>query len=377
MSDVTLSRRRALSRIAVGLGATAVVAGSLGYLVGAASYSGSQPPATITLERVMTRTVTQEVTKLVTPRLEPVDIKWGLSEGARNSVPMFLIYENRKEIAEKNGLKVVDYQVLRGAEPLKALIEKRIDILGPDPIMTFLSVLSQAPEVIRIVFFADVGMQASLAMRPDLPYNSVEDLRSAIKAGKKIVLGASTPGALSHAYAIVLANILGTKIGEGIQLIFLGDLSAITAALSRGEIDGFAWVPSVHWRLEAAGKAKVIFYYKDYGTGALWHERVIVTRNDVMRERPELVSHFVRFYRELIKIYELERDYVISLMTSPAPKGYGFSKELAEKWYLFYRPNYLGAPISEALVGARDLAIASGVTKETPPIEQWYTTAFL
>ncbi|MEM4298578.1 MAG: ABC transporter substrate-binding protein, partial [Nitrososphaerota archaeon] len=168
-----------------------------------------------------------------------------------------------------------------------------------------------------------------------------------------------------------------TKIGEGVQLVFLGDLSAITAALSRGEIDGFAWVPSVHWRLEGEGKAKVIFYYKDYGTGALWHERVVVTRNDVIRERPELVSRFVRFYRDLIKTYELEREYVTSLMASPPPKGFGFSKELAERWYLFYRPNHLGAPIREALVGARDLALASGVTKETPPIEQWYTTAFL
>lgn len=325
----------------------------------------------------MTRTITQEVTKTVAPKLEPVDVKWGLVEGARSAVPTFLIYENRKEIAERHGLNVVDYQVMRGAEGLKALVEKRIDILGPDPIMQFLSVISQAPEVLKAVFFADVGMQASLAVRPDLPYNSIEEIRSAIKVGKKLVLGASTAGSLSHTYAIVLASILGTKIGEGVQLVFLGDLSAITAALSRGEIDGFAWVPSVHWRLEGEGKAKVIFYYKDYGTGALWHERVVVTRNDVIRERPELVSRFVRFYRDLIKTYELEREYVTSLMASPPPKGFGFSKELAERWYLFYRPNHLGAPIREALVGARDLALASGVTKETPPIEQWYTTAFL
>lgn len=372
-------RRRALSKLMVGMAGAAAVGGSIGYVVGAVSSPLTRltTPLAMTVERVVTRTVTQEVLRTISPRLEPLDVKWGLVEGARSAVPTFLIYENRKEIAERNGLNVVDYQVLRGAEGLKALVEKRIDILGPDPIMQFLSIINQAVGMLKIVFFADTGMQASLAVRPDLPYNSLEDIRSLIKSGKKIVLGSSTAGSLSHSYAIVLANILGTRIGQGIELVFLGDLTAITAALSRGEIDGFAWAPPVHWRLESQGKVKVIFYFKDYAAGNLWHERVIVTRDDVLKERPEVVRRFINFYRDLIKTYELERDYVISLMAEPTPKGFGFTKEMAERWYLYYRPNHLGAPIREALYGARDLAIASGIAKELPQVEQWYTTEFL
>ncbi|MCS7117456.1 MAG: hypothetical protein NZ957_01535 [Thaumarchaeota archaeon] len=372
-----MNRREAISKVAVGIAGTAVVAGALGYLAGTVAGRGPEQRQVITIDRTLTRTLTQEITRTVTPTVTPVDLRWGLVEGARSAVPMFLIYEDRTNIATRNGLNVADYQVLRGAEGLKALIEKRIDVLGPEPIMQFLSVISQAPDVLRIVHFSDVGMQVSVALRPDSPYSSLEDMRAAVKAGRRIVLGGSTAGSLSHSYAILLARILGTRIGEGVQVVFLGDLTAITAAMERGEVEGFAWVSSVHWRLEEQRRAKVVFYFKDYGGGTLWHERVLVTREDVIRERPETIARFIRFYRDLIRVYETERDYVISLMTSPAPKGYGFSRGIADKWYTLYRPNYVGAPIIEALQSAREMAIDSGVTRETPPIDRWYTTSFL
>ena len=362
-----VSRR---SFIATALG-TAVVAGVGGYLAGSATTRAVERVATTVTERVREMITT---TQTVAPKLEPITIRWTNLEGTRSSVHSILVAENVKEIAERHALKI-EYNVVAGDGTVaRDLVDGRADI-GTLTIYGALPAIEKNPNI-KIVYFIDFGMYASLLVGSHTPYKSLDDLRKAIAEGKKIKLGFSRPGSLSHANIIILANILGTKVGEGIEAVSLGEIQAIVAALTRGEIDGFPWAIALHLDLEEKGLGRIIFLLRDY-FGTNWHERVFATTEDVIKKNPEMIRRFINYWRDVVRYYMLNRDKAIALLTKDPPEGLGLSRKVAEKYYDLYIPNYFGAPVKAALENIDYWSKQTGIVKNPPPIEKWYTTDFL
>jgi ABC-type nitrate/sulfonate/bicarbonate transport system substrate-binding protein len=174
----------------------------------------------------------------------------------------------------------------------------------------------------------------------------------------------------------MLARILGTKVGEGIEAVSIGAAEAIVAALTRGEIDGFPWVVNLHLDLEEKGLGRIIFFFRDY-FGTNWHEQCFATTEDVITKNPEMIRRLINYWRDVVRYYVLNRDKAIALMMESPPEGLGYSRKVAERYYEMYIPNYFGAPVKAALENVDYWLKQTGIVKNPPPIEKWYTTEFL
>jgi ABC-type nitrate/sulfonate/bicarbonate transport system substrate-binding protein len=174
----------------------------------------------------------------------------------------------------------------------------------------------------------------------------------------------------------MLASILGTKVGEGIEIVSLGTTEALVAAVTRREVDGFAWAIDLHLDLEEKGLGRIIFLFSDY-FGTKWHELAFATIEDVMKKNPEMIRRFINYWRDVVRYYLLNRDRAIALMMEAPPKGVGYSHKIAERIYDMYVYNYFGAPIKAALENIDYWSKQTGLVKNPPPIEKWYTTDFL
>jgi ABC-type nitrate/sulfonate/bicarbonate transport system substrate-binding protein len=363
-----ISRR---SFIATALG-TAVVAGVGGYLAGSATTRPVERVVATVTERVRE---TLTITQTVSPKLEPITIRWTNTQGGRGTTSSSVVAENVKEIAERHALKM-EYNVVRGTgEAVRELVDGRAEIIGPSTVAGLVSAMEQNPSI-KIVYFTDIGIYSSLLVGSNTPYKSLDDLRKAIAEGKKIKLGFSRPGSLSHSYVLMLASILGTKVGEGIEAVSLGTTDAIVAAVMRGEVDGFPWTIDLHLDLEEKGVGRIIFLFNDY-FGTKWHELAFATTEDVMKRNPETIRRFINYWRDVVKYYMLNRDKAIALMMESPPKGLGYSRKTAERYYDIYLHNYFGAPIKAALENVDYWSKQTGLVKSPLPIEKWYTTDFL
>jgi ABC-type nitrate/sulfonate/bicarbonate transport system substrate-binding protein len=363
-----VSRR---SFIATAVGA-AVVAGVGGYFAGSTITRPVERVATTVTERIRE---TLTVTQTVAPKLEPITIRWTTSQGARGASSPTLVAENVKEIAERHALKI-EYNVVRGTgEAVRDLLDGRADVIGHLPLVALLPAMEQNPSI-RIVYFTDFGMTHNLLVGSHTPYKSLDDLRKAIAEGKKIKLGFSRPGSASHTDILILASILGTKVGEGIEAVSIGEIEALVAALTRREIDGFPWSLERTLELEEKGLGRIIFHFSDY-FGTNWHERALATTEDVIKKNPEMIRRFINYWRDVVRYYMLNRDKAIALVTESPPKGLGYSRKVAEKYYDMYILNYFGAPVRAALENIDYWSKQTGIVKSPPPIEKWYTTDFL
>ncbi|MCS7117465.1 MAG: hypothetical protein NZ957_01580 [Thaumarchaeota archaeon] len=375
-----ITRRQAIGRTVAGVASAAVIAGVGGYLLGSSAAVSvtrtvTAPGGAQTIVETMTRTVTGTTTVTATPRLEPLTVRFTSTQGGRGTASNSLIAENKRDISDRLALSI-QYNVVEGTgAAVKELVEGRADVIGPVTVAGLAGAMEQNPDL-KIFYFTDIGVYTTLLVGPNSPYNSLSDLRTAISQGRKIKIGYSRPGSLSHTYTVMLAHILGTRVGEGIEGVALGATDAIIAAATRGEIDGFPWTPDVHWRLEEEGRGRIIYYFSEY-FGSKWHELSFASTNTIIRNRPELIKRFVDYWREVTRYYLINRDEAIGLMTSQPPRGYGMSRNVAERYYSTYMPNYVGAPNRDALVNVDYFAKLSGVARNPPPPEQWYTSQFI
>jgi len=361
--------RRSFIATAVG---TAVVAGVGGYFAGSATTHAVERVATTVTERIREMVT---VTQTVAPKLEPITIRWTNTQGGVGLAPASLVAENVKEIAERHALKI-EYKVVRGTgEAVRELVDGRADIIAHVSVAGLVPVMEQNPSI-KIVYFTDFGLYVTLVVGSNTPYKSLDDLRKVIAEGKKIKLGFSRPGSLSHTYVLMLARILGTKVGEGIEAVSIGEFEALVAALTRGEIDGFPWSVSRTLDLEEKGLGRILFFFSDY-FGTNWHELSVATTEDVIKKNPEMIRRFINYWRDVVRYYMLNRDKAIALLTKDPPEGLGLSRKVAEKYYDLYIPNYFGAPVKAALENIDYWSKQTGIVKNPPPIEKWYTTEFL
>jgi ABC-type nitrate/sulfonate/bicarbonate transport system substrate-binding protein len=361
--------RRSFIATAVG---TAVVAGVGGYFAGSATTHAVERVATTVTERIREMVT---VTQTVAPKLEPITIRWTNTQGGVGLAPASLVAENVKEIAERHALKI-EYKVVRGTgEAVRELVDGRADIIGPIAVIGVVPAIETNPSI-KMFYFTDYGMYHSLVVGSNTPYKSLDDLRKAIAEGKKIKLGFSRPGSFSHMDVLMLARILGTKVGEGIEAVSIGEFEALVAALTRGEIDGFPWSLDRTLDLEEKGVGRIIFLFRDY-FGTNWHDNAFATTEDIIKKNPEMIRRFINYWRDAVRYYMLNRDKAIALLTKDPPEGLGVSRKVAEKYYDLYIPNYFGAPVKAALENIDYWSKQTGIVKNPPPIEKWYTTEFL
>ncbi|MDJ0273581.1 MAG: ABC transporter substrate-binding protein [Nitrososphaerota archaeon] len=384
-SSFIVSRRRALARIVGGVIGAAIAAGVGGYFVGSSIGRGEK---TVTLTQrgsEVTRTVFSTVREVVTTtvRAEPVplSVRITTTQGGIGLAPYHLIIQRYldggQEMAKKLGLRVDAFNVVRGTgEAMKELLEGRADVITGVNVIEAARQVEETKGEVKIFYFCEYGNYVSLVVAPNSQYKSIEDLRRVVREGKRLKVGFSRPGSLTHAYVYILSTILGTEIGKGIEAVSLGEFDAIVAALNRGEIDCFPWSVSRTFSLEETGKGKIIYYFNEF-LGTKWHDLCHVSTTSYLQKNKETVRRFVSYWREAVRAWMLNPELSISLMKADPPKGLGLTDSAAKRWYNTLVPNPLGAPNTDALKEIEKYGKLIGLLKNPPPVEQWYTTEYL
>lgn len=377
-----MNRRQAISKLSAGLiGAT--ITGVSGFVAGSYLAPFQQPrqvqpelrERTVTVERTLERTLTQTVT--TQPRLEPVPLRFVATEGGVTTAPNALMAKNLQDRGPQVGLRFESFNVVRGTgEAVRELTDGRADVIGPVSVLSLMGAIERQPNI-RIFYFNDYGAYAGIVVGPNVPYRSLEDMRRAIEQGRKIKIAFTRPGSLSHSYSILLARLLGVEYGREIEGVSLGEDAAIIAALVRGDVDAYTTANIIlGWSLEEEGRGRVIFYFRDR-IGTQWHELSYATTTEVMTRSREAIRRFVTYIRETTRIAMLDKELTVSNMTADPPRGLGVKRPAAERYYSFYLPNMVGAPVREALQPMREIAVNAGITRNPPEPQQLYTTEFL
>lgn len=381
----TVSRRSALAKIVGGIIGAAVVAGAGGYLLGSNVGRGERTVTVTQRASEVTRTVMSTVrevsTTTVRPGLTQLPVRITTTQGGMGLAPYHLIVQRDldggQDMAKKFGLRIDTFNVVRGTgEAMKELLEGRADVITGVNVMEAASQVEGTKGEVKIFYFCEYGNYVSLVVAPNSPYKSIEDLQRAIREGKRLRVGFSRPGSLTHSYVYILGAILGTEVGKGIEAVALGEFDAIVAALNRGEIDCFPWSVSRTFSLEETGKGKIIYYFSEF-LGTKWHDLCHVTTVSYLKNNQEVVRRFVSYWREAVRMWMLNPDLAISLMKADPPKGLGLTDSSARRWYSTLVPNPVGTPITEALKEIEKYGKHIGLLKNPPPIEQWYTTEYL
>ncbi|MCS7143200.1 MAG: hypothetical protein NZ920_05370 [Aigarchaeota archaeon] len=380
--ETKISRRHAISKVAAvgGIVAAGVITGLGGYLAG--SNQNAQPPqtATTTITQAITRTLTQPVTTTVevTPRLTPVDVNLVTTSGARNAAFFLLPIDDARgrELASRLGLNIRSYRQVRGTgEAITDVLERRADIILAASIDASLQAMERGVDI-RFIHFNDRFAISTFIGRKGFPHKTLDQMRDAVRRGERIRVGYTRPGGLSYFNMLFLAAQLGTKEGEGVIGLSLGEQDAILAAMARNEVDLYGTTLGFALQTQERGIADIILKESTV-RGALWHSWTLLTNTETIERRPELVARVVAYTRELIKLCEVDRDYAVSLMMKEPPAGYGYSKAVAESYYDEMLWNHLGAPNASALSKMRDEYTAWGLIRSVPPLANWYTTRFL
>ncbi|MGB3414084.1 MAG: ABC transporter substrate-binding protein, partial [Microbacteriaceae bacterium] len=230
---------------------------------------------------------TNPTTTTTTPS-EPVTIR--VVTSVSNSFPFIAVQAMEKlGTFEGTNLKI---EVIEGTTPTIGQIlagnQADIALAGAG---TVVAVRSQGLEVSlvgsdlsywdqRIIVGADSGI------------NTVEQLK-----GKNFgISGAGSPG---HYSVLKLAQKMGWVEGTDYTLTTLGNLGALTAALTAGSIDMFAWSSQAAFQMEGRGDGKILALGSDYvGPNVLQAFGVMDT---FMAKHPEAVKEFFEAYYAMVK----------------------------------------------------------------------------
>ncbi|GAA3669664.1 ABC transporter substrate-binding protein [Microbacterium marinilacus] len=142
----------------------------------------------------------------------------------------------------------------------------------------------------------DLGLDATIAAsnlsywdqkiiaRPG--FDAVEDLEGANFG----VTGAGSPGEYS---VVKLAESMGWEDGD-YSVTAIGDLSSLTAALTAGQIDAFAWNSQVAFRMEEEGTGVIVGDAADYVGDNV--QQAFAVMNDFGDAHPAAVREFFEAY---------------------------------------------------------------------------------
>lgn len=189
-------------------------------------------------------------------------------------------------IFEENGLNV---EVLASQDAAQALASGDADIAIASP-NRFIGAMLQGLEAKIVGPTIDVWGQYVI-VRDDLPAQTLEELEDA----ERMRIGISSFGSAGHYSAEKVASELGWEEGQ-YEIVTLGNLDGIMAALRNGTIDMFAWSAQAAFSLEEEGEGRVLGSVGELiGPNPL---DVIVASADAIENRPEDVRTFCEGYYE-------------------------------------------------------------------------------
>ncbi len=133
-----------------------------------------------------------------------------------------------------------------------------------------------------------------IIVRDDLGIDNVEDW----KGGK---IGVSSFGSAGHYSGVKLAQTLGWSESD-YEIVPVGDLSGLMAALRSGSIDAFMWSAQAAFTLEHEGEAHILGNVGEtIGPNPL---DVITVTEKALKERPEDIKQFCSDYYEAQKMFK-------------------------------------------------------------------------
>jgi NitT/TauT family transport system substrate-binding protein len=209
------------------------------------------------------------------------------------NLPMY-VAQDTGEFA-KEGLEVQFVLLTGGTEAATALLSRSVDFVATS-IDKVAFLREKGQENVKAI----VGLQSQptqgLVLRTDLkdkfPRADIKSL-----AGKGLRLGISTPGSGTDVGLRTLLKYYGVDPDKDVQIISTrGQTDVAIAALAQGSVDGF-FFPEPAPAL--AVRQGIGFRFLDYGKEGPEALRLIaynalLTRDDVIDKRPELVAKIVR-----------------------------------------------------------------------------------
>jgi NitT/TauT family transport system substrate-binding protein len=188
----------------------------------------------------------------------------------------------------KHDLEVETIIFAGDAKLQQGMVANAVDFgLGSGPAMGFLAKGVPAKAVGAL---ANEPLSMGLIVGPGPEVQKPSDLK-----GKKI--GVTTAGSLSYWLVRELSRQLGWG-SDGIEPVALGAMTAMVAALKRGQIDGVILSASQGYGLEKTGDGRLLLefgtYIKDF------HTHVIFATTDMIERKPDQVRRFLAGWKDVV-----------------------------------------------------------------------------
>jgi NitT/TauT family transport system substrate-binding protein len=170
----------------------------------------------------------------------------------------------------------------------QGLVANSVDFgLGSGPAMGFLAKGVPAKAVGAL---ANEPLSMGLIVGPSPAIRTPDDLK-----GKRI--GVTTAGSLSYWLVRELSRQMGWG-SNGIEPVGLGAMTAMLAALKRGQIDGVILSSSQGYGLEKTGDGRLLLkfgtYIKDF------HTHVIFATDAMIADKPDQVRRFLAGWKDVV-----------------------------------------------------------------------------
>ena len=136
-----------------------------------------------------------------------------------------------------------------------------------------------------------LSMGLIVGAAPDI--RKPEDLK-----GKKI--GVTTAGSLSYWLVRELSRQLGWG-SNGIEPVGLGAMTAMVAALKRGQIDGVVLSASQGYGLEKTGDGRLLLQFGTYIKN--FHTHVIFATDAMIANKPDQVRRFLAGWKDVDRVH--------------------------------------------------------------------------
>lgn len=192
-----------------------------------------------------------------TPEPEPVDVR--IAQGATTLIYAPIYLAQSQGFFADEGVNVIVENVV-GAAALQALSGGSVDfaltVSG-----TSLTAVAEGLDIVAIQATTD-AVTLALVIRPDVAQERglTPDLplEERIAGLEGLNIGYTAPGAATDVYGRWLLEEAGLDPESDVNLVALGETSALVAALEQGQIDAFTASPPTVQQLEAAGDGLIL-----------------------------------------------------------------------------------------------------------------------
>jgi len=320
---------------------------------------------TQTVTQPITTTVTQRVTQPVTttvtaPAVKPVKIRIGTAVLGDYGMVGPIAIALEKGFFAKYGLDVEFVPFPGGPRGSTALAAGEIDLLSTG--VTDLYVLKDKGVDVRVVGNNNDGIHMVLVVAKDI--NKPEDLK-----GK--VIGVTSIGAFTWHLANALAERMGWQVDKDVKIVALGGFDAQVAALKRGEIAAFVW-GDFGAVAEALSVGKVLLTFDGVVAGR-WQDQPILVRYEFAVKNREAISNLILAYMEAwryIRIHPDESAEIIAKKTEVPVEAIKRAMELT-------KISIDGRIDLTAIENMRDFLYERGVIKTKLAAEEYIVEGFV